>query len=141
MRRAIAPQQSIAREALQDAAEIAGIQAELAADIRGSQRRPVRQFVEHARLGQGEPAVMQPLAQCADGAGVEPAEPPDGGDAVGEGGLLRHACYSQVFRWLSQLPRRLPVQVGSREKNHNFNEVIGYWYLLDPGLRGNSPSL
>src|SRR5208337_821077 len=92
------PQQPIAGEALQDAAEIAGIEAELPTDIAGGQVLPICQLVEHARLAQREAAVVQPLAQHADRAGVEPVEPPDGGDTVVERGLLGHRqTWSDIY--------------------------------------------
>jgi len=77
-------------ETLQDPAEITGIEAQFSRDVGGGQVLPMGEFVHHARLGQREAAVVQAFAQRADGACVEAAEPPDGGDAVGEGVWLGH---------------------------------------------------
>ena len=77
-RRWRARKQPIALEALQDAAEIAGIELQFAAKFGGGDVGALGEFVEHARLGQREAAVQQALLQGADDARVEAAEPPNG---------------------------------------------------------------
>ena len=83
-RRWRAREQPIALEALQDAAEIAGIEIQFAAKFGGRNAGALGEFVQHAGLGQREAAVQQALLQGADDARVEAAEPPDGGDAVSQ---------------------------------------------------------
>ena len=97
-----AADQPVAFEALQDPAEIAGIESEFATEAGGGGPGPLRQFVEHARLGEREAASQQAFLQDADGARVEPVEPPDGGDAVRETGFwgLDRSC-SDIVNYLS----------------------------------------
>ena len=83
-----AREQAVALEALQDAAEIAGIELQFAAELGGGEAGALGQFVEHARLGEREAALQQAFLQGADGARVEAVEPADGGDAMREGWSL-----------------------------------------------------
>ena len=66
----------------EDAAEVAGVQAEIAAELGGGRRGAVREFVEDAHLGERERAVQQMLAEDADLARVEAVERADGVAAV-----------------------------------------------------------
>ncbi len=68
-------------EASQGAAEIAGVEAEVAAQIAGGQTRAVRQFVEDPAFRQRELAVEQTLVQGPDMAGDEAIEAANGFDA------------------------------------------------------------
>src|SRR5690606_7632916 len=65
-------------EAAQDAAEIAGIEAEVAAQLGCGRPLALRQLVHHPRLGERERALRQPLLQDADLPGVETVEAPYG---------------------------------------------------------------
>ena len=65
----------------EDAAEVAGIQVQVAPKHAGGDLISVGQFEQHARLGQRESAVEQSLPQGADDARVEAAEAPYCGDA------------------------------------------------------------
>ena len=67
-------------EAAQDAAQIAGVEPEIAAEVGGGRRLAVGQLVEHAQLGQRERAVEVAVAERADLAGVEAVEGADGVD-------------------------------------------------------------
>ena len=91
----LARKQAVALEALEDAAEIAEIEPQFPPKFRGREVVALGEFVEHARLGQREAAGQQALLQDADDARVAAGEPPDGGDAVGEGGMV---CHDQVIR-------------------------------------------
>ena len=77
-----AGKQAVALETLQDAAEVAGIEVQLAAELRCRDARALGEFVEHTRLSEREPAVQEAVLQDADDACVEAAEPPDRGDAA-----------------------------------------------------------
>ena len=56
-------------EAAEDAAQIAGVEAEVAAEVGGGRRVAVGELVEHAHLGQRERAVEQVLAERRRSAG------------------------------------------------------------------------
>ena len=73
-RRRGAARQPLRFEAAQDAAQIAGVEAEIAAEIGRGRRLAVRELVEDAHLGQRERAVEQAIAERADAAGVEAVE-------------------------------------------------------------------
>ena len=68
-------------EPLQKAAEIAGVQAEIADERARGRILPMGELVEDAGLGQREGALEQPLLEHADAPGIEAVEAPDGGDA------------------------------------------------------------
>ena len=76
----------------QDPAEIAGVEPELARDVARGQLLAAGQFVEHARLGEREPALPPAVAQHADVLRVEPVEAPHRGDALVEV-AVRHDCH------------------------------------------------
>ena len=69
-------------EAAQDAAEIAGIEAEIAADVGRGRAVALPDLIEHARLGQRERAVEPAVLQHAEVLGVEAVEAPHRGDAL-----------------------------------------------------------
>jgi hypothetical protein len=75
-----AREQPVALEALQDAAEIAGIELQRAAKLGGGRVVALREFEQHAGFGKREAAVQQSLLQRADRAGIEAAEAADGAD-------------------------------------------------------------
>ena len=68
-------------EALQDAAQVPGIEPELGRELARGDRRAVRELVEDAHLGKRPGAVQQPLVQHADAPRVEAVEPADRLDA------------------------------------------------------------
>src|SRR4029077_7407024 len=70
----LAGDQPVFVEFLDDAAEIAGVEAELSPDLLGGQLLPVRELVEHPRLAQRERALHQMLVEHAELAGVEAVE-------------------------------------------------------------------
>ncbi len=74
--------QPILVEAAQDAAQIAGIKTELAADVARGRTRALPDFVEHPRLGERERAVEPGFLQQADVLGVEAVEAAHRGDAI-----------------------------------------------------------
>ena len=76
-RQRLAGDQAVFVEFLDDAAEVAGIEAEFDPDLLGGQLFPVRQFVQHPRLAQRERAFQQLLIEHAELAGIEPVESPD----------------------------------------------------------------
>ena len=69
-------------EIAQHAAEIAGVEIERAADVARGGASPLRDLVEHARLGQRVGAVELGLAQHADLPRVEAVEAAHRGDAL-----------------------------------------------------------
>ena len=69
--------QAGALEPPQDAAEIAGVELEVGADLGGCRRLPMRQLVQHAAFRQRQVATEQPLAQHADPSCVEAVEASD----------------------------------------------------------------
>ena len=76
-----APAEEAARlEPSQDPAQIAGVEAEVAAQIGGGRRVAVGELVEHPHLGEREGAVEVVVAERADPAGVEAVEGADGVD-------------------------------------------------------------
>ncbi len=80
-------------ELLQQPAEIAGVEAEIAREVGGGQAVAMRQFVEHARLGQREGAFQQPFVEQPDLAGVEAVEGPHGIDPLIAGLMVdRHGA-------------------------------------------------
>ncbi len=66
--------QALFVEALHDAAEIAGVEAELVADLLCGKVVPLRELVEHAGLAERERALSQVLVEHAKLAGVEAVE-------------------------------------------------------------------
>jgi len=71
-------------EILDDAAEIAGIEPQLDADVLCGQLVAMRQLVEHPRLAERERALAEMLVEHAELAGIEAVESTDGSDlAVG----------------------------------------------------------
>jgi hypothetical protein len=68
-------------ETLQDAAQIAGIEPEVAPDFSRRRAGPVGQLVEDAGFREREGAVQEALLQHTEAAGVETREPPHGADA------------------------------------------------------------
>ena len=96
-RRGLARKQAVALEALQDAAQVAGVDLQFAAKFGGGKIVALGQFVEHARLGEREAAVQQALPQGADDARVETAEPADGGD---RGWGEARVCHDEVIQLL-----------------------------------------
>jgi len=74
-------------EAAQDAAQVARVQAELAAELRRGGLLAVRKLVEHPHLAQRERALEIALVQQADLLGVEAVEAPHRRDARIEAGL------------------------------------------------------
>ena len=58
--RSLLGDQTARREAAQDAAEVAGIEAELAADLARGRLVALGELVEHARLGERERALADP---------------------------------------------------------------------------------
>src|SRR4051794_8180832 len=76
--------QAAAGEVAQHAAEIAGVEAELPADLTGGRVIAMQDLVQHTRLRQRERAVGESVLQHADALRVEAIEPAHGGDAVGE---------------------------------------------------------
>src|SRR5260370_6148388 len=79
-------EQAAALEAAQNAAEIAGVEAQLAHQAGGGAGLALGQLVDHARLGEREGAVEIAAGQQADLAGVKAVEPADGSSALGEAG-------------------------------------------------------
>ena len=69
-------------EAPQDPAQIAGVEAEVAAEVGGGRRVAVGELVEHPHFGERERAVEVALAERADLPGVEAVEGADGVDAA-----------------------------------------------------------
>ena len=76
--------QPLLLEAGNHAADVARIEAEFPAQVGAGDRGSVRQFVEDAHLGQGEPAVEQVFLEHTDAARVEAIEATDAFGAVCE---------------------------------------------------------
>ena len=107
-------------EALQNSAEVAGIQLQFAAELGGGEVAALGEFIEHARLGQGEAAVQQALLQRADDARVGAAEPADRGDALREcTGSAMPKSYDYLT-WSSngESPIELAVKSHGREQDY-----------------------
>src|SRR5207302_11364706 len=75
------------REAAQDAAQIAGVEPQLTAELGRGGRVAVRQLVEHPHLGERERALEVPFVQQADLLRVAAVAAPHGRDALREAGL------------------------------------------------------
>jgi hypothetical protein len=88
-RRWCAGEKSALLEGLEHAAQVAGVEPQIAAEIGGGKPCAMRDFVQHARLGQRELALVQPFFKQADLAGVKTVEMPDGLDRArrGRGGF------------------------------------------------------
>src|SRR5439155_13658893 len=65
-------------QAAQDAAQVAGVQPQLLAELGGAGPLAVGQLVEDARLRERERALQQAFLQHADPPGIEPVEAPRG---------------------------------------------------------------
>ena len=90
-------------EALEQAAEIAGIEAEVADERARGRIFPMGQLVEDAGLGQGEGALEQPLLEHADAPGIEAVEAPDGSDAGRQRGSGSNLALRQSYAIVNQL--------------------------------------
>ena len=66
--------QALTFQALEDTAQVTGIEAQLTRQVTCRDRFLVRDLVDHPALGQGEGAAQQALVQHADPAGVEAGE-------------------------------------------------------------------
>ena len=80
--RALASDQAVAVQPGEQAAEEAGVDVDLAAQVGDLGHLALTELVEHARLGQRVGRAQQAVAQDADARGVEAVEGADGGDAV-----------------------------------------------------------
>ena len=80
--RALAGDEAVALQAGEQAAEEAGVDVHLAAQVGDLGDLALAELVEHARLGQRVGRAQQAVAQDADARGVEAVEGADGGDAV-----------------------------------------------------------
>ena len=80
--RALAGDQAVALQAREQAAEEAGVDVHLAAQVGHLGDLALAELVEDARLGQRVRRAQQAVAQDADARGVEAVEGADGGDAV-----------------------------------------------------------
>jgi two-component system cell cycle response regulator len=80
--RALAGDQAVALQSREQAAEKAGVDVHLAAQVGDLGDLALAELVEHARLGQRVGRAQQAVAQDADARGVEAVEGADGGDAV-----------------------------------------------------------
>ena len=90
--RALAGDEAVALQPGEQAAEEAGVDVHLAAQVGDLGDLALAELVEHARLGQRVGRAQQSVAQDADAGGVEAVEGADGGDAVSRRRLaLRHA--------------------------------------------------
>src|SRR5262249_44622929 len=80
----LAGDQAAVFKVLHDAAEVARIEAQLAADLLGGQVVPVRELIDHPCLAQRVGAFVNVLVEHADLAGIGAVEGPHRGDlAVG----------------------------------------------------------
>ena len=84
---AVRAQQALPLEPAQDAAEVAGVEAEVLGELGRGRLRPVGELVEHAAFGERERALQQPFLQHADALRVEAREAPHRGDALLEARL------------------------------------------------------
>ena len=82
VRRDVLADQPALVKAAQDAAEIAGVEAEIAADVGRGGAVALLDLVEHARFGQRERAVEPAVLQHAEMLGVEAVEAAHRGDAL-----------------------------------------------------------
>ncbi|MNV10398.1 hypothetical protein D3C71_1009180 [compost metagenome] len=90
----LAREPAVGFEAAQDAAEVAGVETQVAPDLAGDGGFAVRQLVEHAHVGQRQVAA-QVGVEGADAARVEAVEPADGldGGRVDGGRWRGHGCH------------------------------------------------
>jgi len=72
-------------EVAEDAAQVAGVEVELAAEVGGAHGVAVGELVEHADRGEREVALEMRLIENVDAARIESIEPADGVDGVGRG--------------------------------------------------------
>ena len=82
VRRGLLADQPELVEAPQDAAEIAGVEIEVARDVGRGGAAALPDLVEHARLGERERAVEPAVLQHAEVLGIEAVEAPHRGDAL-----------------------------------------------------------
>ena len=90
IRAAAARDPALRLEAAQDAADIAGVEAELGLQLGGERRLAVGDLVEQPRLGQRQVAVHIMGVERAGEAGVEAGEGAHGGDGIVHRASLRH---------------------------------------------------
>ena len=76
-------------EAAEDAADIAGVEAQLRLQLRRQRRLAIGDLVEQPRLGERQVAVHIMRIERAGEAGVEAVEGADGGDRIGHGRKMR----------------------------------------------------
>src|SRR6185312_4138083 len=86
VRGALAGDEPLLLEAGEEAAEVAGVEAERAAQVGGVGGAVAAELEEDAGLGQRMGGGEQSVAQRADASGVEAVEGADGLDLVGVGG-------------------------------------------------------
>jgi hypothetical protein len=109
-RRRLADDQPGFREAAQDAAEIAGVEPELLAELGRRRSVPLRDLVDDARLGQREPAAEQPFLEHADPARVEAREAADPVDFFGCDVHAGHGTrISEMVAGVNQSPPACPA--------------------------------
>jgi hypothetical protein len=100
-RRGALVDQSLLGEVAENAAEIAGVERQVAADLARGGGLALRELVEHARFGEREGAAQQAFLQNADLLGVEAIEAAHRGDApvvlAGGGGRTRHDRHRQAY--------------------------------------------
>jgi hypothetical protein len=84
---ALADDQPARLEAAQDAAQVAGIEAEILGEFGRGRPVAMDDLVEHPRFGERERALQPAFLQHADALGVEAVEAPHAGDALARRGL------------------------------------------------------
>src|SRR6185312_13256504 len=80
-------------EVAEDAAQVAGVEVEFAAEIGGAHGVAVGELVQHADRGQREVALEMRLIENVDAARIESIEPADGVDGVGRGSGCGHGWH------------------------------------------------
>ena len=81
----LARDQALALEGAQHAAEIATVEVQFFADLRGGNFRRLPQFIKNARFGQGKSGLQQVPVKHADFPRVETVEAADGSGGIWHG--------------------------------------------------------
>src|SRR6185437_4413884 len=100
---ALAGDELAAAEVAENAAQVAGVEVEIAGEVRGAGGIAVGELVQDANLGEGEVAFEMGFVEDVDAPGIEAVEPADGidgwigGTGAGRGGHGSGAelCYCQ----------------------------------------------
>src|SRR6185312_7404569 len=96
---ALAGDELPAAEVAEDAAQVAGVEVELAGELRGACGMAVGELVQHANRGEGEVAAEVRFIENVDAARIESIESADGVDGVRCGAGCGGGWHGVSRRW------------------------------------------